>query len=1070
MIRFMHKCSSAPLHAIIWLEINRKECSRRLIILLLLFVCVSYSPMNSPKISIHGHMDRLNLGPGISRAPSPKRSSLELGETQEPTVSDKRPRYHGTFSRSQSPLAIPSGGYSTFSRPSSPSSHLFPTDRTKDYSTGAVILTAFQLSDQTHEAKHATSFEVPRIEVSNPYTHVDENSFRNLQLDTVDTPMSCNEGIDGDTVINPKRDFGPEICFGMIQNSTITTTRAEFVRGLYNPSKSGGQKGRPKGHTVIEASINCLNSFSTVHLSNDTKEYIGLLDGVSARGIFQILEVPSVRIQAFFPPPQLCPERSTEGTCTPRATDKDPQPPVFININVYGPSELGDDVGKILSENGIYLQHPKNNDKRLKYKNPHYFDEKEDIIMSQTTNSLPRLRNIEEEVKTIFDISVNDKIPEINMGVGLQTSLLSHQKQAVYFMLRKESPDPFGTEDSFASSIWKSIENGPGTFSYLNLITKEATYKVPQTVFGGILADGMGLGKSLTTLALITSSLDKAREFSWSTNNPQCPTSGQVQRNAKTTLIVAPASLLASWGEQIITHIKPGVLSFYIYHGAGKNISIEKLVGFDLVLSTYSTIRAELFPRQVRRSPLKEIRWFRIVLDEAHIIREYSTQQSKAVCMLEAQRRWCLTGTPIQNKLQDFGTLLRFLRLSPFDKEGTFAKYIVRPLKAANPDGLKSLRTLIGSTCLRRNKEILELPPRVDQEEVIHLEHADRDLYEKCKKDSATLIEYALKETTNGSRYFSILQSILRLRLMCNHGTDLLPMTVQNRLGGSHITQRPACLSSDMEDCVMAESSSPQDEISVPRCDLCNKPTDPAEAEATSSLQACSHTVCDSCLKLYELNVSQLAPAQATCPKCAEIAGFSLDMAEENNPQWMEGIHYMGPSAKVKTLIKNLRNAANDNGDEPIKSVVFSCWTKMLDLIGVALSSERMIFCRYDGSLNIRQRDEIIHRFRTDPEINILLISVGSGSVGLNLTVASRVHLMEPQWNPMVEHQALDRLHRIGQKNEVITTRYIVKNSIEESILSFQKRKLAIASISMSQTQVPISSNQYLKELQSLLR
>ncbi|KAI5843795.1 SNF2 family N-terminal domain-containing protein [Morchella snyderi] len=743
---------------------------------------------------------------------------------------------------------------------------------------------------------------------------------------------------------------------------------------------------------------------------------------------------------------------------------KELQDSIFIYINIYGASSVGDNVGKILSANRIYLQHPINNEKKLKYKNPHYFDVTELVLTAQATASRPRIRNVEEKVKTIFDSNINDKLPEIKMGDELQTSLLSHQKQAVYFMLWKETALAFHAEDMLTStSIYKPIKNELGVVSYLNSITKETTCERPQAVSGGILADDMGLGKSLTTLALITASLDQAHLFTWSTNSQYCPMSNRT----RATLIVAPASrksfpiesltsvyiyllmqnppiVLDSWREQIHTHVKPGALSFYSYHGAQKDISIEKLIDFDIILTTYGTIRAEVFSKQVnkyRRSSLKEITWFRIVLDEAHIIREHSTQQSRAVCMLEAQRRWCLSGTPIQNKLQDFGTLLRFLRLSPFDEDGAFSKYIVRPLKDASPEGLRCLRVLIGSTCLRRNKDILELPPKIDQEVYIHLEPPERGLYESCKKDSANMIEHALTERGSGSSYFSILQSILRLRLMCDHGKDLLPSVVQNRLAGySNTDYNPSTsMDIDMGDYADVQEESPTQSIAsgflTPRCALCNEATDAAESDAISSSQDCSHTICDSCLKLYELNTTQLGTSsQISCPKCAEAAGFSLEgLKDEDNPRWMEDRPYGGPSTKVKALIKNLQlDARKDSEGKPIKSVVFSCWTKMLDLIAIALKNEQMGFYRYDGRLSMRQRDESVRCFRADPQINILLISIGSGAVGLNLTVASRVHLMEPQWNPMVEHQALDRLHRIGQKNKVVTTRYIVKNSIEE--------------------------------------
>ncbi|KAF8475100.1 P-loop containing nucleoside triphosphate hydrolase protein, partial [Kalaharituber pfeilii] len=87
---------------------------------------------------------------------------------------------------------------------------------------------------------------------------------------------------------------------------------------------------------------------------------------------------------------------------------------------------------------------------------------------------------------------------------------------------------------------------------------------------------------------------------------------------------------------------------------------------------------------------------------------------------------------------------------------------------------------------------------------------------------------------------------------------------------------------------------------------------------------------------------------------------------------------------------------------------------------------------RLDGKTQRNQRGSIIDAFQCTPEITALLISINMGGNGLNLTAASRVHIMEPQWNPMLELQALARVHRIGQDREVIATRYIMKDTIEE--------------------------------------
>lgn len=96
---------------------------------------------------------------------------------------------------------------------------------------------------------------------------------------------------------------------------------------------------------------------------------------------------------------------------------------------------------------------------------------------------------------------------------------------------------------------------------------------------------------------------------------------------------------------------------------------------------------------------------------------------------------------------------------------------------------------------------------------------------------------------------------------------------------------------------------------------------------------------------------------------------------------------------------------------------------------------------KLQGSLTIDQRDKVIRAFKEDPDIRVLLVSLKAGGVALNLTVASRIFLMDPWWNPAAEMQAIDRTHRIGQYKPIFATRFIIENSIEERILQLQEKK-----------------------------
>ena len=125
---------------------------------------------------------------------------------------------------------------------------------------------------------------------------------------------------------------------------------------------------------------------------------------------------------------------------------------------------------------------------------------------------------------------------------------------------------------------------------------------------------------------------------------------------------------------------------------------------------------------------------------------------------------------------------------------------------------------------------------------------------------------------------------------------------------------------------------------------------------------------------------------------------------------------------------------------------------------------------RLDGSLSATGRANVLRVFRTNPEIKVLLATISCGGIGLDLTAASRAYIMEPQWNPMSESQALDRVHRLGQVKEVVTIRYVMRRSFEEQVLKLQRRKQELADLTLnhgniSKDELTHGRLQYLKDL-----
>jgi non-specific serine/threonine protein kinase len=127
------------------------------------------------------------------------------------------------------------------------------------------------------------------------------------------------------------------------------------------------------------------------------------------------------------------------------------------------------------------------------------------------------------------------------------------------------------------------------------------------------------------------------------------------------------------------------------------------------------------------------------------------------------------------------------------------------------------------------------------------------------------------------------------------------------------------------------------------------------------------------------------------------------------------------------------------------KALVFSQFLGMLSLIQAKLKELNIPFVYFDGSTSAAGREKAVHAFQNDPSIRVFLISLKAGGVGLNLTAASYVYIVDPWWNPAVEQQAIDRTHRIGQTNQIFAYRMICKNSIEEKILQLQEKKRALA-------------------------
>lgn len=228
---------------------------------------------------------------------------------------------------------------------------------------------------------------------------------------------------------------------------------------------------------------------------------------------------------------------------------------------------------------------------------------------------------------------------------------------------------------------------------------------------------------------------------------------------ARTTLVLAPLSVLSAWEAQLADLVTPGVLRVAVYHGAGRTTDVAALAENDVIIASYGTLAAEWSPdaaddaaaggrppaRKKRRSGgaaahagvLARVPLRRLVLDEAHVLRNGDkTRLFKAVMALDAPLRWALTGTPVVNRADDLQPLLAWLRVVPLESRRVWNRAIAWPLQAVGDEtGLARLRTVVGSLCLRRTRAAVPalaalLPPATTEVVTLRMTGPQRAAYD----------------------------------------------------------------------------------------------------------------------------------------------------------------------------------------------------------------------------------------------------------------------------------------------------------------------------------------------------
>lgn len=413
----------------------------------------------------------------------------------------------------------------------------------------------------------------------------------------------------------------------------------------------------------------------------------------------------------------------------------------------------------------------------------------------------------------------------------------------------------------------------------------------------GILADDMGLGKTLQAIVAITQQ--------------------KLENPDSISIVICPTSLVYNWKEEF-GKFNPNLRVLPV---DGTPTQRKKLLSdiksYDLIITSYSLLQKDI-------DFYKSIPFSYAILDEAQHIKNRGTRNAKSVKMIQGAHRLILTGTPIENSLDELWSLFDFLMpglLSTYDR--FIEKYIRNPNQGPNKN-LEVLRNKVSPFILRRMKKdvLADLPPVSHILYHCHLSETQQELYQSYAASAREELSQLVKKEGFDKVQIHILATLTRLKQICCH---------------------PAI--------------------------------------------------------------------------------FAKDVPEP------------GDSAKYEMLMELLQTLIAGKH----KTVIFSQYTRMLNIIRNDLQQQRIKFEYLDGTS--KNRLGIVKKFNEDEEISVFLVSLKAGGSGLNLVGADTVIHYDVWWNPAVENQATDRVHRIGQKNSVSSYKLITLNTIEEKILELQNRK-----------------------------
>ncbi|DAZ97416.1 TPA: hypothetical protein N0F65_011300 [Lagenidium giganteum] len=514
----------------------------------------------------------------------------------------------------------------------------------------------------------------------------------------------------------------------------------------------------------------------------------------------------------------------------------------------------------------------------------------------------------------------------------------------------------------------------------------------------GVLADEMGLGKTVQTIAflLLLETLAKNRG----------------EQTAGPHLIVVPASVLNNWKREF-AWIAP-TIRIVVYHGSKDDrLDMQEELepdSFDVLLTTYTYFERDSC--QDDRTFLRSFRFGHMILDEGHSIKNSKSSRFKRISAMRARSRLVLSGTPIQNNLNELLALLSFLMPRMFDHG---SDELLSFFDGTEEKKCAKVRAILAPFILRREKRYVlnQLVAKKVEVKMVQLGEAQRKVYVNLldsvlkqkeddlarkqeekdrKKKSRNKLgrqmelllggrESSSKHTTDGATDSAI---FTQLRKAANH-----PVLLRNHYtSDDDLETLTRCLH-------RAEAFGNQCSMAMVRKEL----------ETYSDFEL--HDLCVQYGANEELRKLQL-------PTETLLASAKFDY--------------------LQTLLPSLKQDGH-------RVLIFSQWTRLLDLLEVLMDHMQYRYLRLDGSTDVASRQELIDTYNEDKDIFVFLLSTRAGGLGINLTAADTVVLHDLDFNPTNDEQACDRCHRIGQTKPVTIYKLVAEDTVDNHIYSLGEAK-----------------------------